>query len=822
MAAFYVFAYKVTVFFLILQKKIANNYDLSIFFCNFVALKCNLTSGMQFIDELNESQRAAVAYNDGPLLVIAGAGSGKTRVLTYKIAYLLTQGVPAGHILALTFTNKAAREMKQRIIRLVGEDVGRYLWMGTFHSICSRMLRAEAEYIGFTRDFTIYDAADQKSLVKKIVKDLQLDDKIYRPGAVLERISAAKSAFIFPEAYAQNEQFAKIDRLERLYKMPSVYAEYNRRLKEANAMDFDDLLMYTVLLLRNNAEVRERYQQRFWHVLVDEYQDTNHTQYLIVKLLAEPQNHICVVGDDAQSIYSFRGATIENILTFQNGYTGAKLFKLERNYRSTQNIVNAANSLIHKNKGQIYKEVYSEKEAGERLHLTGYSTDREESAAVARQILGLHRLNKRDYEGIAILYRTNSQSRNLEEEMRKLGVPYRIYGGTSFYQRKEIKDAIAYFRLAANNSDNEALERIANVPKRSIGDTTVSRVRDAALRENVSMLRVMQSPQVYAAEIAAATQRKLQAFAEMIGRFTAAMQEMNAFEFAQLVLNQSGLMADAALDVSAEGVDRKANLEELLNGIRQYVDDRTAQNEDTRITDFIHEVSLLTDQDEGADDTTSRVTMMTVHAAKGLEFPVVFIVGLEENLFPSPFCQTESELEEERRLLYVAITRAEQECYLTYASQRWKNGQVNFSNPSRFLKDIDRQYIQQLSAVSTQPSPWTEMPMRSSWGETAQRSPWGERTAQSSRGREQSTPVAARSLKPTAGLQPKTSVQDSVSTEWKQGDRVGHKVFGQGTVQRVYRENDNEKIEIEFDTKGTKTLLLAYAKLDRCADRPLR
>ena len=777
---------------------------------------------MQFIDELNESQRAAVAYNDGPLLVIAGAGSGKTRVLTYKIAYLLTQGVPAGHILALTFTNKAAREMKQRILRLVGEDVGRYLWMGTFHSICSRMLRAEAEYIGFTRDFTIYDAADQKSLVKKIVKDLQLDDKIYRPGAVLERISSAKSAFIFPEAYAQNEQYAKIDRLERLYKMPSVYAEYNRRLKEANAMDFDDLLMYTVLLLRNNAEVRERYQQRFWHVLVDEYQDTNHTQYLIVKLLAEPQNHICVVGDDAQSIYSFRGATIENILTFQNGYTGAKLFKLERNYRSTQNIVNAANSLIHKNKGQIYKEVYSEKEAGERLHLTGYSTDREESAAVARQILGLHRLNKRDYEGIAILYRTNSQSRNLEEEMRKLGIPYRIYGSTSFYQRKEIKDAIAYFRLAANNSDNEALERIANVPKRSIGDTTVSRVRDAALRENVSMLRVMQSPQVYAAEIAAATQRKLQAFAEMIGRFTAAMQEMNAFEFAQLVLNQSGLMADAALDVSAEGVDRKANLEELLSGIRQYVDDRTAQNEDTRITDFIHEVSLLTDQDEGADDTTSRVTMMTVHAAKGLEFPVVFIVGLEENLFPSPFCQTESELEEERRLLYVAITRAEQECYLTYASQRWKNGQVNFSNPSRFLKDIDRQYIQQLSAVSTQPSPWTEMPMRSSWGETAQRSPWGEGTAQSSRGREQSTPVAARSLKPTAGLQPKTTVQDSVSTEWKQGDRVGHKVFGQGTVQRVYRENDNEKIEIEFDTKGTKTLLLAYAKLDRCADRPLR
>ena len=564
---------------------------------------------MQFIDELNESQRAAVSYNDGPLLVIAGAGSGKTRVLTYKIAYLLTQGVPAGHILALTFTNKAAREMKQRIIRLVGEDVGRYLWMGTFHSICARILRAEADNIGFTRDFTIYDQADQKSLVKKIVRDLQLDDKIYKSGMVLARISSAKANFVDPEAYAQSEAYTKIDRLERLYKMASVYAEYNRRLRAANAMDFDDLLMYTVLLLNNTPEVRQRYQQRFWHVLVDEYQDTNHTQYLIVKLLAEPQNHVCVVGDDAQSIYSFRGATIENILTFQNGYTGAKLFKLERNYRSTQNIVNAANSLIHKNKGQIYKEVYSEKEVGERLHLTGYSTDREESSAVARQILGLHRLNKRDYEQIAILYRTNAQSRNLEEEMRKLSIPYRIYGGMSFYQRKEIKDAIAYFRLAANYSDDEALERIVNVPKRGIGDTTIGRVRAAALREGVPMLRVMQTPQVYAAEIAAATQRKLQAFAEKIALFAEQMEQLDAFEFAQLVLNQSGVMADAATDTTAEGIDRKGNLEELLSGIRQYVEDRRQQGEETRITDFVHEVSLLTDQDENPDDSVARITM---------------------------------------------------------------------------------------------------------------------------------------------------------------------------------------------------------------------
>ncbi len=755
---------------------------------------------MQFIDELNESQRTAVAYNEGPLLVIAGAGSGKTRVLTYKIAYLLTQGVPAGHILALTFTNKAAREMKQRIVRLVGEDVARYLWMGTFHSICARILRAEAEHVGFTRDFTIYDAADQKSLVKKIVKELQLDDKIYKSGVVLARISSAKANFVSPEAYAQSEAYAKIDKLERLYKMASVYAEYNRRLVAANAMDFDDLLMYTVLLLRNNPEVRERYQQRFWHVLVDEYQDTNHTQYLIVKLLAEPQNHICVVGDDAQSIYSFRGATIENILNFQNGYTGAKLFKLERNYRSTQNIVNAANSLIHKNKGQIYKEVYSEKEVGERLHLTGYSSDREESSAVARQILGLHRLNKRDYEQIAILYRTNAQSRNLEEEMRKLGIPYRIYGGMSFYQRREIKDAIAYFRMAANSSDDEALERIVNVPKRGIGATTLARVREAALRENVSMMRVMAAPQVYAAEIAAATQRKLQAFAEKIQYFAEQMQQLDAFEFAQLVLNQSGMMADAATDTTAEGIDRKANLEELLSGIRQYVEDRKQQGEETVITDFVHEVSLLTDQDENPDDSVARITMMTVHAAKGLEFPVVFIVGLEENLFPSPFCQSESELEEERRLLYVAITRAEQECFLTYASSRWKNGQLNFSNPSRFLKDIDRQYLQQLSAPSSQPSPWTEMPMRPSWNEPAQAP--------------QATFSAPRSLKPTTGSRPKAEKQ-AVASEWQAGDRIDHKVFGLGTVKRVYRENDNEKIEIDFDAKGMKTLLLAYAKLVR-------
>ena len=766
---------------------------------------CNTRSRMQFIDELNDSQRAAVAYNDGPLLVIAGAGSGKTRVLTYKIAYLLTQGVPAGHILALTFTNKAAREMKQRIVRLVGDEVARYLWMGTFHSMCARILRAEAEHIGFTRDFTIYDQADQKSLVKKIVRELQLDDKIYKSGVVLARISAAKAGFLSPEAYAANDAYAKADRMERLYRMASVYAEYNRRLRAANAMDFDDLLMYTVLLLKSNPDVCRRYQERFWHVLVDEYQDTNHTQYLIVRLLAEPQNHVCVVGDDAQSIYSFRGATIENILNFQNGYTGARLFKLERNYRSTQNIVNAANSLIHKNKGQIYKQVYSEKEAGERLHLTGYSSDREESSAVARQILGLHRLNRRDYEDIAILYRTNAQSRSLEDEMRKLGIPYRIYGSLSFYQRKEIKDAIAYFRIAVNSSDNEALERIITIDRHhKIGATTLRRVLDAAVREGVTMMQVMQSPQAYVSEVSPAFQRRLVAFADDMQQYRLKVQELNAFEFAQFVMNQSGLMADAATDTTAEGVDRKQNLEELLSSIRQFVETRTEQDEEAAITDFIHEVSLLTDQDDNLDDTTSRITLMTVHSAKGLEFPVVFIVGLEENLFPSPFCQSESEMEEERRLLYVAITRAEQECFLTYASSRWKNGQLNFSNPSRFLKDIDRQYLQQLSAPSTQPSPWIDSSIINS-------SIHQSSIHQSSIINPSAAP---RSLKPTTGAKPKTAQQDIV-TDWKQGDRIDHKVFGQGTVQRVYRENDNDKIEILFDTKGTKTLLLAYAKLTK-------
>ena len=765
---------------------------------------------MSFLDELNESQRAAVEYNDGAQLIVAGAGSGKTRVLTYKIAYLLAQGVSAGHILALTFTNKAAREMKQRICHLVGEDVARYIWMGTFHSICARILRKHATTIGFTRDYTIYDASDQKSLVKKIIKDLKLDDKIYKPGTIIDRISTAKSAFVSPEEYAQSKQFAQADSVMNISRMPQIYAEYDKRLHGSNAMDFDDLLMYTVILLQNNADIREQYQSWFWYVLVDEYQDTNRTQYLLVKLFAEPQNKVCVVGDDAQSIYSFRGATIENILGFQQAYADARLFKLERNYRSTQTIVNTANSLIYKNKAQIRKNVYSEKEVGDKVRVTGYDTDREESHAVAQQIVMLHNLEHRNYEDIAILYRTNAQSRSFEDEIRKRNIPYRIYGGLSFYGRKEIKDAIAYFRLVANERDNEALDRIINMPKRGIGDTTVDKLREAAAMAGQPILAVCREPERFAPLLQAGTRKKVQAFAQMIDELHTLMQEKDAYEYTQAVYERSGLMADAVTDYSPEGIDRRGNLEELLSAIHQFVTDRKAQDEDAHINDFLNEVSLLTDQDERLDDRTPRVTMMTVHAAKGLEFPVVFVVGLEENLFPSPFCETEKEMEEERRLLYVAITRAEQQCFITYANQRWKNGQPTFNAPSRFIRDIDPQYITRGSSVPTMMPPWIEQPR-------TPRTMMSHPTTRPTEQLRQATvtpPARPATLKAVKQL-PKQPMPDAVISEWKEGDRIAHKVFGKGTVKCVYKENDNEKIDIVFDDKGKKTLLLTYAKLER-------
>ena len=752
---------------------------------------------MNYLDQLNAAQRAAVEYNAGPHLVIAGAGSGKTRVLTYKIAYLLEQGIHAGHILALTFTNKAAREMKSRIANLVGEQVARYLWMGTFHSICTRILRQEAELLGYTRDFTIYDTTDSKSVIKHIVKDMQLDEKTYKPNVILSRISLAKNQLLSPTSYSSNREYTMQDRFARIPEVSRIYMEYNRRLKACNAMDFDDLLFMTNTLFKKNEDVLHKYQDYFRYILVDEYQDTNYSQYLIVKRLAEPDNHICVVGDDAQSIYSFRGANIENILTFQKGYADAKLFKLERNYRSTQTIVNAANSLIRHNRGQIPKAVYSELALGDRLQLSTYMSDRDEGKAVAQQVKLLHRQGY-DYESIAVMYRTNAQSRVIEDELRHLGIPYRIYGGMSFYQRKEIKDAIAYFRLAVNPDDNEAFARVINYPLRGIGDTTLMKVREAGRQAECSMMQVICNPEAAQLDVSATTQKKLTAFAEMINGFSQRVATTDAYEFATMMMRDTGVMREAKADTSQEGIARLENLEEMLAGIHEFVDQQLREGVTfVPMTDFLSEVSLLTDQDEKQEDNQPRITLLTVHAAKGLEFKVTFIVGLEENLFPSQFCQAPKEIEEERRLLYVAITRAMERCYLTNARQRFRNGQTQFSSPSRFLKDIDTCYVQQTQTMSTCPQPTIKV--------------------------QPSAPSFSSSLSSNAKLKSvskqvggnTSKTRREVRSEWKKQDRVVHKVFGAGLVLDVYHENDNDKIDIQFDTVGKKTLLLTYAKLTR-------
>ena len=752
---------------------------------------------MNYLDQLNAAQRAAVEYNAGPHLVIAGAGSGKTRVLTYKIAYLLEQGIHAGHILALTFTNKAAREMKSRIANLVGEQVARYLWMGTFHSICTRILRQEAELLGYTRDFTIYDTTDSKSVIKHIVKDMQLDEKTYKPNVILSRISLAKNQLLSPTSYSSNREYTMQDRFARIPEVSRIYMEYNRRLKACNAMDFDDLLFMTNTLFKKNEDVLRKYQDYFRYILVDEYQDTNYSQYLIVKRLAEPDNHICVVGDDAQSIYSFRGANIENILTFQKGYADAKLFKLERNYRSTQTIVNAANSLIRHNRGQIPKAVYSELALGDRLQLTTYMSDRDEGKAVAQQVKLLYRQGY-DYESIAVMYRTNAQSRVIEDELRHLGIPYRIYGGMSFYQRKEIKDAIAYFRLAVNPDDNEAFARVINYPLRGIGDTTLMKVREAGRQAECSMMQVICNPEAAQLDVSAATQKKLTAFAEMINGFSQRVATTDAYEFATMMMRDTGVMREAKADTSQEGIARLENLEEMLAGIHEFVDQQLREGVTfVPMTDFLSEVSLLTDQDEKQEDNQPRITLLTVHAAKGLEFKVTFIVGLEENLFPSQFCQAPKEIEEERRLLYVAITRAMERCYLTNARQRFRNGQTQFSSPSRFLKDIDTCYVQQTQTMSTFPQPTIKVqPSAPSFSSSL---------SSSSKLKSVSKQVGGNTSK----------TRREVRSEWKKQDRVVHKVFGAGLVLDVYHENDNDKIDIQFDTVGKKTLLLTYAKLTR-------
>ncbi len=766
---------------------------------------------VEFLEDLNNSQREAVMYNAGPSLVIAGAGSGKTRVLTYKIAYLLKMGIPAYRIMALTFTNKAAREMKERIIQLVGEDKAHYLWMGTFHSIFLRILRAEASHIGFTSNFTIYDTDDTKSLLKNIVKQMQLNDKTYKPNVLYAHISRAKNNLISPESYVRDTNQAYADRKEGIPRMGEIYAEYMRRCQQSNIMDFDDLLYYTNWLFKHEPEILARYQDKFDYILVDEYQDTNMSQDLIVKNLVQPHQRICVVGDDAQSIYSFRGACIDNILKFEKIYPSTHIFKLEQNYRSTQTIVNAANSLIWKNEFQIKKRVFSQKDVGEPLHVIKASTDREEGDKVAYKIIQLTRFDNSSYSDIAILYRTNAQSRTIEESLRKNGIPYVIYGGQSFYQRKEIKDALAYMRLTINPQDEESLRRIINVPARGIGDTTINKLWDAARTHGTSAWNVLQQPLQYGVTINNGTQRKLSQFHEMIRVFQEQQSTLNAYELAQEIVKTSGLGAALLAEKDDESLNRYDNLQELMSGIHEFMERQQEIGiEEADLSHFLGEVSLMTDMDETKEDNTERVTLMTVHAAKGLEFKNVFIVGLEENLFPSLRSESDAELEEERRLLYVAITRAEQRCYLSFSSSRFRNGKTEFASPSRFLDDIDRKYLDadiRGTARRAQYMDFDDIPY-SRTNVTG----WAEDSPSDS-----PTPFRKpKQLTCTGREYVKTEEKNLIEIEGlAPGQRIRHKTFGDGTVKQCYIENGNEKVDVSFDQTGNKSLLIKFAKFER-------
>lgn len=752
-----------------------------------------------YIQELNERQRAAVLYNDGPSLVIAGAGSGKTRVLTYKIAYLLENDYQPWNILALTFTNKAAREMKERIARQVGVERARHLWMGTFHSIFLRILHAEAAQIGFTSRFTIYDTADSKSLLRSIIKEMGLDEKVYKPGTVQARISNAKNHLVSPAGYANNKEAYEGDCAAKMPAIRDIYRRYWERCRQADAMDFDDLLFYTFLLFRDHPDVLARYQSQFRYILVDEYQDTNFAQHSIVLQLAKEHRHVCVVGDDAQSIYSFRGADIDNILYFTKVYPGTKVFKLEQNYRSTQTIVSAANSLIEKNQRQIRKEVFSEKEKGEAIGVYQAYSDVEEGDIVINKIAELRRQGNYAYSDFAILYRTNAQSRVFEEAMRKRSMPYRIYGGLSFYQRKEIKDTIAYFRLTVNPNDEEAFKRIINYPARGIGDTTVSKITAAATDHNVSLWTVLCEPLTYGVNINKGTVTKLQSFRDLMTGFMESVSEKNAYELGTEIIRQSGIIGDVCQDNSPENLSRKENIEELANGMSDFCAQRQEEgNNNITLGDFLSEVSLLTDQDSDKDGDDEKITLMTVHSAKGLEFRNVFVVGMEENLFPSGMVgDSPRALEEERRLFYVAITRAEDHCFLTYAKSRYRYGKMEFGSPSRFLKDIDVRFL--------------KLPQDAGLGRRVDESAasFRSRTRQ-----EVIAPTVPRNLKrvtPSMGTA-SSSPAGTVGNIVQQGQLIEHERFGLGEVMKVEGEGDNAKATIRFKNAGDKQLLLRFAR----------
>ena len=796
--------------------------------------------------ELNESQLAAVTYCDGPSLVIAGAGSGKTRVLTYKVAYLMEMGLEPWRILALTFTNKAAREMRDRIGKRVGEHRARYLWMGTFHSMFLRILRTEAEHIGLAPNFTIYDQTDSKSLLKTIIKEMQLDDKVYKPNVIQCRISNAKNRLMTAQMYAADALAVADDRQAKVPETREIYLRYQERCRQAGAMDFDDILLYTYLLFQNRPEVLARYASQFAYVLVDEYQDTNYAQHSIVWQLTREHQRICVVGDDAQSIYSFRGANIDNILGFTRQYTGARIFKLEENYRSTQMIVGAANSLIEKNSEQIRKEVFSRQDVGTPLQLVEAYSDVEEGELVARRIGELKRTEGLSYDHCAILYRTNAQSRIFEESLRKNGIAYRIYGGLSFYQRKEVKDVISYFRLAVNPHDEEAFKRVINYPARGIGDTTVGKIMASASDHGVSLWTVIGDPAAYDLAVNKGTLAKLASFYNLVSRFIEQAATLDAYELGRMVVQESGIMADLMQDRTVEGISRQENVQELMDGMHDFLRSRQEEgDEEVMLTDFLSDVALLTDQDNTEEDDTPKVTLMTVHAAKGLEFDTVFIVGMEEQLFPSMMAYDSTrQMEEERRLLYVAITRAEKRCQLSYAKSRFRFGKVEYGMPSRFLKDIDRGYIE--GAATKSPF---GAPKQSLWGDAEPPRFMSSRGQQFGSPRTPSTPriqrtqsspsiqssqrtyatpkktiVTANSESPLLGRgrgeapSPRRLVSANAAggatrvAQLSPGQLIEHERFGIGEVLRVEGVGENTKAHIRFKNAGEKQLLLKFAR----------
>lgn len=798
---------------------------------------------MDLLNDLNDAQRAAVEYIDGPSLVIAGAGSGKTRVLTYKIAYLLSQGMKPWSIMALTFTNKAAREMKERIGKLVGDDLAQHLYMGTFHSIFSRILRAEAEHIGFNNNFTIYDESDSRSLLKAIIKEMGLDDKAYKPAAVHARISMAKNNLVTAEAYDSDPGILEQNKRAKMPAIGKIYVAYVQRCRQANAMDFDDLLMLTFQLFRDHEEIRQKYAGRFDYILVDEYQDTNHVQMSIVMQLCKEKLRVCAVGDDSQSIYSFRGANIDNILNYQKQLPGTQLFKLEQNYRSTQTIVEAANSLIHHNRNQIQKEVFSKNDKGEKILYKPAYSDKEEALIVAKNIQRIKRQDDCGYDQFAILYRTNAQSRSFEEEFRKQGIPYRIYGGLSFYQRKEIKDIIAYFRLVANPDDEEAFKRIINYPARSIGATTVMKIADCAHQNQVSFWEVIGNVEHYGLNVNKGTQTKLENFRLLISSFIDRSHTLDVYELGDAIIRESRISEDIMSGKNADDLARQENLEEFLSGMQTFVAGRQEEGrmDEAYLTDYLQDVALLTDADSEGEKDEPRVSLMTVHAAKGLEFATVFVVGLEENIFPSPLAAVSvRELEEERRLLYVAITRAEKHCILTNAKNRFRYGKMEFDNPSRFIDEIDASLIE--GGEETPESLFGGG--RSSYGGYGSeggyggRMPWDRDRSGYRRDYQNAKPVASQFMadpKPefksvravnavhrimgdTASSSSVVSSGSSVSNassaagSLSEGCRIEHQRFGIGTVLKIEGTGENTKATVEFQNAGTKQLLLKFAK----------